>query len=96
MSSSQLRPYFGTLAQFFRVSLANILQIVLMAALLLNWWGNHESTPAVQAVILQQHGDRILALEQGAKQFATDITQIKSDVRVLVAIADEQRKKQQR
>jgi hypothetical protein len=85
-------------SNFFKFSLANMIQLVLMAAMLLNWWGSHESnsasTTAIQAVIIQQQGDRITKLEEANKQFFVGLSDLQSKVNVLVAIAEEQRKKQ--
>jgi hypothetical protein len=83
---------------FFKFSLANLIQIVIMLALLLNWWANHESgsasATAVQAVITQQHGDRITKLEESSRQLMSGLTDVQTKINVLVAIAEEQRKKQ--
>lgn len=92
MSGEQLRPYFGSISQFFRISLANLLQIVLMAALLLNWYGNRESNSGAQTVIMQQHGDRITKLEEAGKQTAVALNDLQRKMDVLVAIAEEARK----
>lgn len=83
---------------FLRFSLANILQLILMASLALNWWAGKESSnaavAATQAVLIQGLSDRVTKLEEANKQFSSTIQDVQNKVNILVAVAEEQRKKQ--
>jgi hypothetical protein len=83
---------------FFKFTLANIMQLAVMLAMLLNWYGSRESrdseSKTATTIILTQHSQQIAQLQESQKQFSTGLEDIRGKVNILVAIAEEQRKKQ--